>query len=98
MSNSRLFWIVAATTVAAAVGASGCASERVSGAGTAEAALPAVAVVRADHGTLESAIELSGNLVPETRVDIRSKLAGTLETVPVQLGAALVRARPDVGK
>ena len=95
MSNSRLFWIVAVTTAAAAVGASGCASERVSGATATDnaAALPAVAVVRAEHGTLESAIELSGNLAPETRVDIRSKLAGTLETVPVQLGAAVAEGQ-----
>ena len=91
MSSSRLFWIVAMTTAvaAAAVGASGCAGERVSGATRDEAPLPAVAVVRADHGTLESAIELSGNLVPETRVDIRSKLPGTLDQVLVQLGAAV---------
>lgn len=89
MSSSRLFWIVAVTAAAAAVGASGCSGERVSGATKDEAPLPAVAVVRADQGTLESAIELSGNLVPETRVDIRSKLPGTLETVPVQLGAAV---------
>lgn len=91
MSSSRLFWIVAMTTAvaAAAVGASGCAGERVSGASKDEAPLPAVAVVRADHGALESAIELSGNLVPETRVDIRSKLPGTLDQVLVQLGAAV---------
>ena len=89
MSSSRLFWIVAMTTAAAAVGASGCAGERVSGATRDEAPLPAVAVVRADHGALESAIELSGNLVPETRVDIRSKLPGTLDQVLVQLGAAV---------
>ena len=91
MSSSRLFWIVAITTAAAAaaVGASGCAGERVSGATRDEAPLPAVAVVRADHGALESAIELSGNLVPETRVDIRSKLPGTLDQVLVQLGAAV---------
>jgi RND family efflux transporter MFP subunit len=92
MRSSRLFWIVA-MTAAAAMGASGCAGERVSGATTAEAALPAVAVVRADHGTLESAIELSGNLVPETRVDIRSKLPGTLDTVLVQLGAAVTEGQ-----
>ena len=91
MRSSRVFWILAVTIAAAtaAVGSSGCASESVSGATTSEAALPAVAVVRADSGTLETAIELSGNLVPQTRVDIRSKLAGTLDQVLVQLGAAV---------
>jgi RND family efflux transporter MFP subunit len=95
MRSSRVFWILAVTTAAAtaAAGASGCASERVSGAAATEATLPAVTVVRADNGTLETAIEVSGNLAPETRVDIRSKLAGTLDTVPVQLGAAVTEGQ-----
>ena len=95
MRSSRVFWILAVTTAAAAaaVGTSGCASERVSGATATEATLPAVAVVRADSGTLETAIELSGNLAPETRVDIRSKLAGTLDKVLVQLGAAVTEGQ-----
>jgi RND family efflux transporter MFP subunit len=76
----------AAVTASAAIGTTGCGGGRVSGATAAAVPLPAVAVLRAEHGTLESAIELSGNLVPETRVEIRSKLPGTLETVPVQLG------------
>jgi RND family efflux transporter MFP subunit len=75
-----------AVTASAAIGTMGCGGERVSGATTAVAPLPAVSVVRAENGTLESAIELSGNLAPDARVEIRSKLAGTLETVPVQLG------------
>ena len=95
MRSSRVFWILAVTTAAATAvaGTSGCASERVSGATVAEATLPAVAVVRADNGTLESAIELSGNLAPETRVDIRSKVPGTLDKVLVQLGAAVTEGQ-----
>jgi membrane fusion protein (multidrug efflux system) len=95
MRSSRVFWILAVTTAAAtaAAGTSGCASERVSGAAATEATLPAVAVVRADHGTLETAIELSGNLAPETRVDIRSKLAGTLDKVLVQLGSPVTEGQ-----
>jgi RND family efflux transporter MFP subunit len=90
-----VFWILAVTaaTATAAAGTSGCTSERVSGAAATEATLPAVAVVRADNGTLETAIELSGNLVPETRVDIRSKLAGTLDKVLVQLGAPVTEGQ-----
>src|SRR5262245_4432717 len=88
MSSPRRFTILAALLVTAAVatGAAGCAGERVSGATKTEAALPAVAVVRAEIGTVESAIEISGNLAPEKRVDIRSKLPGTLDKVLVQLG------------
>ena len=88
MRSSRLFWILAVTiaTATVAVTTSGCAGERVSATATEtdtnkDAAFPAVAVVRADSGTLETAIELSGNLAPETRVDIRSKLTGTLDKV-----------------
>jgi RND family efflux transporter MFP subunit len=98
MRSSRLFWILAVTVVTAtvAVTTSGCAGERVSATATETekaAALPAVAVVRADNGTLETAIELSGNLAPETRVDIRSKLPGTLDKVLVQLGAMVTEGQ-----
>ena len=95
MRSSRLFWMVA---VFAAIGTSavmtaGCGAEPVSKAAAADAPLPAVAVVRAESGTLESAIELSGNLAPETRVDIRSKLPGSLEKVLVQLGDAVTEGQ-----
>lgn len=101
MRSSRLFGIVAVTmvTATAALMTSGCASEPVSATATDNgkdkdaASLPAVSVVRADSGKLETAIELSGNLAPETRVDIRSKLAGTLEKVFVQLGATVTEGQ-----
>ena len=100
MRSSRLSWILAVTIATATVAAStsGCAGERVSATATEtdkdkDAALPAVAVVRADNGTLETAIELSGNLAPETRVDIRSKLPGTLDKVFVQLGAVVTEGQ-----
>jgi len=98
MRSSKVFWILAVTIATATTAAftSGCAGERVAATTTEAdnaAALPAVAVVRADNGTLETAIELSGNLVPETRVDIRSKLPGTLDKVFVQLGAAVTEGQ-----
>ena len=88
MRSSRMYWsaALAAVVTVAAFSSAGCSGEKVSGATSAEATLPAVAVIKAETGTLESAIELSGNLAPETRVDIRSKLPGTLESVRVQLG------------
>ena len=88
MRSSKLFWMVAGVAViaGAAVGTMGCSGQKVQSATTAAAPLPAVAVIRAQSGALESAIELSGTLMPETRVEIRSKLPGSLETVPVQLG------------
>jgi RND family efflux transporter MFP subunit len=97
MRSAKVFSIlaVAAFTATVAVGTSGCASEPVSGAAATanEAPLPAVAVVKADTGTVESAIELSGNLAPETRVDIRSKLPGSLERVMVQLGDSVAEGQ-----
>jgi RND family efflux transporter MFP subunit len=92
-----VFWILAVTTATAltAAGTSGCASGRASSAPASdtEAALPAVAVVRAETGRLDTAIELSGNLAPETRVDIRSKLPGTLDKVFVRLGAMVTEGQ-----
>ena len=88
MRSSRLFVMVAGVAViaSAAIGTTACSGQKVEGAAKAEAPLPAVSVIRAQSGALESAIELSGNLMPETRVEIRSKLPGTLDTVTVQLG------------
>jgi RND family efflux transporter MFP subunit len=77
--------VVVVAAAGAAVGLTGCAGERVSQAAAA-APLPSVSVVRAQTGTIEAVLELSGNLVPETRVDIRSKMPGTLDKVLVQIG------------
>lgn len=96
MRSSNVFSILAVTlaTATIAAGTSGCAREQVSAAATADTAPPTVAVVKATIGTVETAIELSGNLAPETRVDIRPKLAGTLERVLVQLGDAVTEGQP----
>jgi RND family efflux transporter MFP subunit len=51
-----------------------------------EAPAPAVQVVKAQTATLESAIEISGNLAPQARVGIMPKLGGTLDRVLVDLG------------
>ena len=95
MSNPRRFRLAAAlaATAAVAVGAAGCAGEQASAAAAKDAPLPAVAVVRAEVGSVESAIELSGNLAPEKRVDIRSKLPGTLDNVLVQLGDSVTEGQ-----
>jgi HlyD family secretion protein len=64
----------------------GCGGDRTSQAAEAPVPLPAVAVVRAAPGSIESVIEISGNLAPQTRVDVHPKLGGTLDKVMVQLG------------
>ncbi|HEX5069425.1 MAG TPA: efflux RND transporter periplasmic adaptor subunit [Vicinamibacterales bacterium] len=97
MRSSKLLWILAVTTATAfvAAGTTGCASGRAASAAASEteAALPSIPVVRADAGRLETAIELTGNLAPETRVDIRAKMPGTLEAVLVQLGASVAEGQ-----
>ncbi len=77
--------LLAAILLAAATSTTGCGA-RETQAAEAPAPLPTVAVVRAAPGTIESAIEISGNLAAHTRVGVYAKLGGTLEKVFVQLG------------
>lgn len=84
--GSFLTGVAIVLTTAAAIAGAACGGERVSQAAEAPPPLPAVAVVRAAAGTIESAIEISGNLTPQTRVDVHPKLGGTLDSVNVQLG------------
>jgi len=85
MRSEQRVWAAAFVALAAMTTAA-CGSGSVSQAAEAPAPLPAVAVVRAAAGTLESAIDISGNLAPETRVDVRPKLGGTIDKMLVQLG------------
>ncbi|OFW15895.1 MAG: hypothetical protein A3H29_12050 [Acidobacteria bacterium RIFCSPLOWO2_02_FULL_67_21] len=45
-----------------------------------------VAAVRVTPADVESTLEISGNLVPETRVAVMAKLPGTLSQVTVEIG------------
>ncbi len=78
--------VLAVIVVVAATAPSACVSERSAAATEAPLPPPSVSVVRAAAGTIESVIEISGNLVAETRVAVHPKLGGTLEKVFVQLG------------
>ena len=69
-----------------AIAASACGGDRATQAAEAPPALPAVSVLRVQSGRVENAVELSGNLAPQTRVDVHAKMGGTLERVFVQLG------------
>lgn len=48
-----------------------------------------VAAVRAQAGTIESTLELSGNLAPRARVGVKPRVPGALERVLVEIGAAV---------
>ncbi|HSL20876.1 MAG TPA: efflux RND transporter periplasmic adaptor subunit [Vicinamibacterales bacterium] len=78
--------VCVAVTLAAGLSTAACGGGRSTEAAAGPAPLPAVPVVRASQGTIEDAIEISGNLVPQTRVDVHAKVGGTLDRVLVRLG------------
>lgn len=78
--------IAAAAAIAAALGTAACGGDRATQAAEAPLPPPAVPVVRAATGAVETAVVLSGNLTPQTRVDVHAKLGGTLEQVRVRIG------------
>lgn len=70
--------------------ASGCGGGGTSAAEGPEAAAPEplidVAVIRATRDSIESALEISGTLVPRARVGVKPKLPGRLDRVLVDIG------------
>lgn len=85
-SRSRRATAGGLVMAALAMTAAGCGGDRATQAAEAAAPLPAVPVVRVAAGTVETAVEFSGSLAPQTRVDVHAKLGGTLDKVFVQLG------------
>lgn len=79
-------WILIALAGLAVTGAAACSHGQAAPAVEHTAPAPAVIVTEAATGTVESAIELAGNLAPQTRVEVHAKLAGTLDAVLVRLG------------
>lgn len=87
MSRKYSRFLIAAALAMAASGVTACGNEVSSTqAAEAPAPLPAVSVVRVSPSDIESAIEISGNLAPQTRVDVFSKVPGTIDRVFVKLG------------
>ena len=78
--------VVAATFVAACSGSEPTAAAETP-APVAEGPVVDVSVVRVTAGTVESALEISGTLTPRTRVGVKPKLPGRLESVLVDVGA-----------
>jgi RND family efflux transporter MFP subunit len=71
-----------------AVATAACGSESMTSAAEPEPQPPTVdvAVVRAEVGRVQSALEISGTLAPRSRVGIKPKLPGRLERVLVDIG------------
>jgi RND family efflux transporter MFP subunit len=78
--------LLLAGLMAAAAGAACSSDEATARQKPTAASAQAVSVVKATVSDLESAIEVSGNLVPQLRVDLRPTFGGTLEGVRVNIG------------
>lgn len=88
MKVSRLFAFVAAPLALSAVVA--CGGGSAPQAATPVAVPPVdVAAITAQAGTLEAALELSGNLAPRARVGVKPRVPGAIERVLVDIGAAV---------
>jgi RND family efflux transporter MFP subunit len=86
-TSCRAATAAVALAITSSLGAAACGSEpKATQAAEAPAPPPAVSVIEAAEAELESAVDLSGNLVPRTRVDVHARLGGTLEKVLVQIG------------
>ena len=53
-----------------------------------------VAAVTATAGTIESSLELSGNLVPRARVGLKPRVPGAIERILVDIGQAVRQGQP----
>ena len=86
--------LFATSLLAAAVATAGaaCRGNAASAAGEAAAAAETatppvdVPVVKAANGAIEAALEISGTLVPRTRVGVKPKMPGSLDRVLVDIG------------
>jgi RND family efflux transporter MFP subunit len=72
--------------MSAACGEDGASAEAPPAPAPAVSPVVDVAVVRVSAGTIESALEISGTLAARTRVGLKPKLPGRLETVTVDVG------------
>jgi membrane fusion protein (multidrug efflux system) len=79
------------------VGSTACSGGSASEAAQSAVAEPMtvdVAAVKAVAGTIESTIELSGNLVPRARVGLKPRVPGAIERVLVDIGATVREGQP----
>ena len=87
MRTSRMVWLGAG--VAAALTLAACGSrtpEPAAQAAPVETPAVDVAAVTAKAGTLEAALELSGNLAPQARVGVKPRVPGAIERLLVDIG------------
>jgi membrane fusion protein (multidrug efflux system) len=96
MKASSLLPFAAALSLAVSAGCGGTAAApdaAAQGAPPAPAAVD-VAAVRVTTGTLESALELSGNLAPRARVGLKPRVPGAIARVLVDIGQTVREGQP----
>ncbi|MFN7977068.1 MAG: efflux RND transporter periplasmic adaptor subunit [Vicinamibacterales bacterium] len=76
--------LVAALSLTACGG--GAAEPKAQAAAPAPAPVVDVAAVKAQAGTIEAALELSGNLTPQARVGVKPRVPGAIEKLLVDIG------------
>ena len=93
MKARSLVAAVAALSLAtAACGGSAATPEAAQSA--AEPAAVDIAAVKATAGTIESTLELSGNLAPRARVGLKPRVPGALERILVDIGMPVREGQP----
>jgi RND family efflux transporter MFP subunit len=84
--------VILSIVLSAACG--GGATPEAAAQGAPPAAIVDVAAVKATSGTIDSTLELSGNLVPRTRVGLKPRVPGAIERILVELGATVREGQP----
>lgn len=84
----------AALSLVVSVACGGSAATPEAAQTAAEPAAVDIAAVKATAGTIESALELSGNLAPRARVGLKPRVPGALERILVDIGAAVREGQP----
>ena len=80
--------------VSAGCGGSAATPDAAAQSAAAEPATVDVAAIKATAGTIESALELSGNLAPRARVGLKPRAPGAIERVLVDIGASVREGQP----
>ncbi len=95
MKASSFLPVAAALSLSLSAGCGGTAAPDAAaqGAPPAPAAVD-VAAVRATTGTIESALELSGNLAPRARVGLKPRVPGAIARVLVDIGQTVREGQP----
>ena len=91
-ARSLVAAVAALSLVMVACGGSAATPEAAQSA--AEPAAVDIAAVKATAGTIESTLELSGNLAPRARVGLKPRVPGALERILVDIGMPVREGQP----